>query len=215
MRYAGGYLVLGRWGGAPVRAHWTVPVGAIVFGHLRFEPGFWLGFFLVTLIHELGHALVVRRYRCRVVSIDVHGLGGSCQWSGPVTAIGRAYIAWGGVAAQFLALGFTAIALSVLGAPPTRFDAQLVGAFTGTNVFLILINLIPVPPLDGAEAWKLPGLLWRRNRRRARDRGQASIATELASLEAADREPIRPEAKAAVDDFFRKLADEKERVPRD
>ena len=30
------------------------------------------------------------------------------------------------------------------------------------------INLIPVAPLDGAEAWKLPGLLVRRRRARRR-----------------------------------------------
>jgi stage IV sporulation protein FB len=211
MGFSSGYLVLGRWGGAPVRAHWTVPIGAAVFGHMRWVPGFWLGFFLLILIHELGHAVVVKQQRCRVVSIDVHGLGGLCQWSGSATPIGRARIAWGGVQAQFVAYLLTAVALQLFGPPPSAFAAQLVSAFTGTNLFLILLNLIPVPPLDGAEAWKLPGLLWRRRRRQFRDRHQETIAREVAGLDAADREPIRPEAKAAVDDLFRRISAQKEK----
>jgi stage IV sporulation protein FB len=219
MRSPGGYLVLGRWGGAPVRVHWTLPLGALFFSQLRFVPGFWLGFFLLTLVHELGHAVVVRRQRCRVISIDVHGLGGACQWSGPATPIGRACIAWGGVMAQLVALGFTGVVLVVLGPPPTAFAAQLAGAMIGTNVFIILINLIPVPPLDGAEAWKLPGLLWRRRRRRIRNAGQRAAARELNAVVTSDGTsdggPIRPEVKAGVDAFFRRLADEKEREPRE
>jgi hypothetical protein len=73
---SGGYLTLGRWRTAPERVHWTLPVGALVFGQGRFVPGFWLGFLLLVLIHELGHAVLVRRYRHRVVSIDIHALGG-------------------------------------------------------------------------------------------------------------------------------------------
>jgi len=210
MRFANGYLVLGRWGGAPVRAHWTLPLGAFFFGHLQFVPGFWLGFFLIILIHEMGHAFVVRRQRCRVISIDVHGIGGLCQWSGGATPIGRARIAWGGVQAQFLALLFTLVVTSLLGAPSTAFAAQLVDAFTNTNVFIILLNLMPVPPLDGAEAWKLPGLLRQRHRRQAQQRRRTALERELADVDAGDRD-IRPEAKAAVDAVFRKINEEKER----
>ena len=210
MRFANGYLVLGRWRGAPVRAHWSVPIGAFVFGQFQFVPGFWLGFFLLILIHEMGHAIVVHRQRCRVISIDVHGVGGLCQWTGAATAIGRARIAWGGVQAQFALLLLTIAALQIFGRP-TPFVAQLVSAFTTTNLILILINLIPAPSLDGGEAWKLPGLLWRRRRRLARERRQETLVRELRDLEVADREPIRPEARAAVEDLFRKIDAEKER----
>ena len=153
----GGYLTLGRWRGAPVRAHWTLPVCALVFGEGRFVPGYCFGFFLLVLVHELGHAMLVRRYRQRVVSIDIHGLGGACRWSGDPTAIERARIAWGGVLAQAVALAAAHVALALFGPPETAFAAQLAAAFTTTNLWMIGINLIPVPPLDGAEAWKLPG----------------------------------------------------------
>jgi Zn-dependent protease len=213
MAVNGGYLRLGRWGGAPVRAHWTIPVGAFFFGGGRVVPGFWAGFFLIVLIHELGHALVVRRSRCKVISIDVHGLGGVCRWAGEPTAIQRAKIAWGGVNAQMVALLFAAAALYALGRPEDPFGAQLAHAFTVGNVWLIGINLIPVPPLDGAEAWKLPRLLWNRRRYSAPVRvraavpARASVERELAALDASDRK-ASPRAQAAANEALRRIVSE-------
>jgi hypothetical protein len=203
----GGYLTLGRWRGAPVRVHWTLPLGALVFAQGRFLPGFWLGFFLLVLIHELGHAVLVRRFRQRVVSIDIHALGGMCRWSGEPTAIQRACIAWGGVLAQAVALAAAHAAIIFAGRPDSAFAAQLASAFTATNVWLIAINLIPVAPLDGAEAWKLPGLLG--GRRRARGGGSQAAGgfasqREAATLRRYSDEP--PEiVKAAVDDAIQRL----------
>ena len=96
-----------------MRLHWTLPVGALVFGQGRFVPGFWLGFFLLVFMHELGHAVLVRRYGHHVVSIDIHALGGMCRWSGEPTAIDRSRIAWGGVLAQAVAF---AVATAAIGA---------------------------------------------------------------------------------------------------
>jgi Zn-dependent protease len=150
----GGYLSIGHWRGSPVRVHWTLPLGAFVFGQGRIVPGFWLGFFLVILLHEIGHARLVRRYRCKVVSIDIHALGGQCRWAGDATPIQRARIAGGGVKVQIVLLFATVIAISLLGPAGTPFLDQLVDAFTTVNGMLIVLNLIPVPPLDGVEIWK-------------------------------------------------------------
>jgi Zn-dependent protease len=204
----GGYLTLGKWRQAPVRVHWTLPVGALVFGQGQFVPGFWLAFFLLVLIHELGHAVLVRRYHQRVVSIDIHALGGVCCWSGDPTAIDRARIAWGGVLAQAVAYGAARAVIALAGPPDGVFTAALAGAFTTTNVWLMAINLIPVAPLDGAEAWKLPGLLAQRRRSRP---GGARAATgfayerESATLERYAGEP-QEALKSAVDDALRRLA---------
>jgi len=187
MQFQGGYLAVGHWGGAPIRLHWTLPIGAFVFGQGQVVPGFWLGFFLLVLIHELGHAAVVRRARRRVLSIEVHGLGGLCHWDGGASAIDRARIAWGGVQAQLVALLFAQVGLSLFGPPTTAFTAQMVTAFTTTNIWLILINLIPVPPLDGAEAWKLFPLLWQQSRRRPPRATPPSVERELAALDQSDR----------------------------
>jgi Zn-dependent protease len=151
---SGGYLTLGRWHGAPIRVHWTLPLGAVVFGQGRWAPGFWLGFALLVLVHEIGHALLVRRSRCQVVAIEVHALGGVCRWQGDPTPKQRAQIAWGGVLAQALLFVAVAIALELDGDPRSMFARDLVDAFVSANVLLIVLNLIPLPPFDGAQAWK-------------------------------------------------------------
>lgn len=161
---------LGRLRGVPVRLHWSALLGAVFFSGLRFAPGAWLGFVVVILVHELGHAFVVKATRQRVHGVDIHGFGGECHWSGDATPIQRALIAWGGVAAQ-LVLFAVAMVVKVAVAPavgPTLlgiFLADFLYALTWSSLLLAALNLMPIPPLDGAQAWKLPGLLrdaWRR-----------------------------------------------------
>ncbi|GMV14292.1 MAG: hypothetical protein AMXMBFR56_25160 [Polyangiaceae bacterium] len=170
-----GSLTIARLRGIPIRLHWTVPLGALVFSGFRFAPGFWTGFLLLVLIHELGHAALVRAFRLRVEGIDITGFGGLCHWSGRATAAERGAIAWGGVLAQALLLGGTFAALALLGRPRTPFVAELVSVFTTTNLWLIGLNLLPVPPLDGYEAWKLVGTLARGGRLSRRKPGAERV----------------------------------------
>src|SRR5690242_5380515 len=100
----GGYFRLGRFGNAPIRVHWTMPLGAFAFCGFRFVPGAWAAFFLLILVHELGHALMVRSFGLHVVSVDVHGVGGVCQWVGSATPTRRSLIAWAGVFGQAVLL---------------------------------------------------------------------------------------------------------------
>lgn len=150
-----GYLTLGRVHGIPIRVHWTMPVGALIFGGLRFAPAFWLGFFVLVLAHELGHAWFVRRYRHHVLAVEVTGFGGLCRWSGRASPYERAVIAWGGVVAQGLLLIVAAALLAAFGPARSVWTAELAHVFTRTNLWLIALNLLPLPPLDGAEAWPL------------------------------------------------------------
>src|SRR5688572_21328022 len=99
-----GFVNLGVWRRVPVRMHWTAPVGAFVFGGLQFAPAVWFAFLALVLVHELGHAYLVRRYGHHVMAIDVTGFGGLCRWFGSATTHERAAIAWGGVGAQALLL---------------------------------------------------------------------------------------------------------------
>jgi stage IV sporulation protein FB len=186
-----GYLTVGWWRGAPLRVHWTLPLGAVVFGGGKFQPGVLLGFTLLVLVHEVGHALLVRRYRSRVVSIDVHALGGACRWSGDATAIERAKIAWGGVDAQLVLFFATVGLLSCFGEPESKLLAQIARTFTTINGYMMALNLLPVAPFDGAEAWKLPRLLAARRRRRV----------------AARIDPVVPQVtQEAVDELLQKIA---------
>lgn len=160
MGFKSGWLTVGMWEGAPVRLHWTIPVAAFFFGRFEIQPAFWFGFFLLVMIHEFGHALLVKRFKLTVRSIDVNGLGGLCLWVGNTTPFRRSLIAWGGVSAQTLVLVGTYATVAVTGPPTDEFTTQLFRVFTHTNLWLMGLNLLPIAPLDGEEAWKVPGMLW-------------------------------------------------------
>jgi Zn-dependent protease len=150
-----GFLTVGRFRGAPVRLHWSILVGMLVLTRFRIAPGDWLGFLIVVLAHEFGHALLVERLGLLLVSIDVHGFGGACAYTGTPTSRERAIVAWGGVIAQAAILVLVGIPLALFGWPESGALADLVDALTWSNVALIALNLLPVAPLDGAEAWRL------------------------------------------------------------
>jgi Zn-dependent protease len=158
MIFRSGYLVIGRYHDAPMRLHWTVPIGAYLLTGADYVPGAWIAFVLLVLIHEFGHAALVRAFGLRVVSIDLTGIGGQCEWSGNATERQRATIAWGGVLAQLAALLVAPLLASLFPRPAPPFVAQMIATFGRTNLLLILLNLLPVKPLDGAEAWRI---FWR------------------------------------------------------
>lgn len=153
MQYRDGFLVLGHLGRAPIRVHWSTPLVAFVLTGFSIVPGAWLGFLVLVLVHEIGHALAARSVGAQVLSVNAHGFGGTCEWYGDVTWRQRALVAWGGVAAQmvlYFAARFAAIVI-----PTWGFFGDFLYTLTVTNLILIVVNLLPIRPLDGAEAWKL------------------------------------------------------------
>jgi Zn-dependent protease len=142
-----GYLKIATLRGAPVRVHWSTPLGALLFSGFRYAPGAWAGFLAIVLAHEIGHALLALRYRVRVHGIDVHALGGQCRLANGATRRQRIVIAWGGVLAQALLLALAVLVLRP--AASTPFTVGLAETLVGTNLWLIALNLLPVAPLDG------------------------------------------------------------------
>jgi Zn-dependent protease len=138
----------------------------------------------MILIHELGHAVLVRRARAEVVEITLHVMGGECWWRGQVTPLQRAAIAFGGVWAQLVlaaaAFGFASLAPAEM---MTGRMTELVDMWTRWNLFNAAFNLIPIKPLDGSEAWKLFPLLWRRLRFGRLERQQSRNRRELKQIE--------------------------------
>lgn len=197
-----GWWTVGRWSGTRLRLHWTTPLGAIFFGGLSWSPGFWVAFLVVVLVHELGHAIVVRATGHHVESIEVHGVGGTCEWYGEPTRIQRAMIAWGGVWAQ-LPLAALAFGLELALAPTSPFVLQLFVGLTKWNLIMAAFNLIPIAPFDGAEAWKLIPLLrerrrYRKQRRAALEAARQRTATRVAVAKA--RVASAPRSEFPVDD---------------
>jgi Zn-dependent protease len=148
-----GYFTLGHWRGIPIRMHWTTPIGAFIFTRFEFVPVIWLGFALIVLVHEFGHALMVRWCGAAVLSIDIDALGGSCSWEGAVSPLQRALIAWGGVLAQLVLFVAVQIVDATAGWPAMLGGVQLLSMLTSTNLYIAAFNLIPFPPLDGWQAW--------------------------------------------------------------
>ena len=150
-----GYLRIGTLRGIPIRLHWSILLGCLVISGLRFAPTLWIAFFFLVLVHEIGHAVVVRAVRHRTLCIDITGFGGMCRWTGNATPFERSAIAWGGVAAQLVLLVPTFAIVTVLGSPSSPTLAEVADVFTRINLLLIALNLIPFPPFDGVEAWKI------------------------------------------------------------
>ncbi|MEO0325929.1 MAG: metalloprotease [Myxococcota bacterium] len=190
-----GYLTLFRVKQVPVRVHWSAPLAAFILGEFRFAPGFWLGFFLIFIAHELGHAVLVWRRGLAVLEMRVTGLGGVCIHA-PGSHEDAVIISWGGVLAQ---LGLYALAQGyVLAAGPSTsaFAFELLHALTRWNLIIAALNLIPVEPFDGALAWELPKRWMRRGRaskpgkpqRQAkRARRKAGAPAEVVPLDAEKR----------------------------
>lgn len=164
MQWSNGFLTLGHPAGIPIRVHWSSPVGALIFSHFTWSPGFWLGFFLLILFHELGHAFLIKINQGKVTEVIIHGIGGECRHLGGMSEIQSAVISWGGVLAQGIILIGALLYRTFVGIS-SSFEAQLLAVWIESNLFLIGLNLLPFAPLDGASAWRLPKLLMNRSKR--------------------------------------------------
>lgn len=154
MRLQRGFFVLGTVRGIKLRAHWSTPLACIVAGGVAMRPVVWAVALCLVAVHELGHALLAKNAGARVMAIDLAGWGGLCQWRGEVSALQRAWIAAGGVAAQLMVAAIAAVAFAIKPATAPWTSELAYGLLQG-NLTLAAINLIPLAPLDGVEAWKV------------------------------------------------------------
>jgi stage IV sporulation protein FB len=166
VRLQGQSLHLGKIMGQPVAIHLSLPIGLLFITGLRFEPGAWLAIIVLVLMHELGHGVLVKLRGGRVTSIMLHAFGGECAYVGATRPMDLAIIAWGGVLGQALAMPIAALVLLFVPVPQTSFFADFFGIIFGYNLVMIVINLLPLPMLDGGRAWGLIPLLRARANRR-------------------------------------------------
>lgn len=201
--FSTGYFTIGRFQGVPIRIHWTAAVGAFIFGRLQIVPGFWLGFLTLIMVHEMGHAFLVRVRRLRALEIMIHGFGGHCRHEAG-SAYDRAIIAWGGVLAQMIVLYVPAVLLISFGLwPSSRFMIDFAYAMTEINLVIALFNLAPFPPFDGHMAWRLPGM-WM-ERRRVTKKGKAWKGK---AVRAKRENKARPVSNESPEELARRIAQE-------
>ncbi|MFO0614080.1 MAG: M50 family metallopeptidase [Polyangiaceae bacterium] len=204
-RFHGGWLhfSIAR---VPTRIHFSAPLGAIFFSQFQWIPGFWLGFIVLILMHELGHAAVAKLCGLPVSRIDVHGLGGVCWSGGRQTPLQRALVSWGGVWAQLIVFGVAFVLLKV---PLDRgaFLTEFLSSFLWNNLILAGINLIPMQPFDGADAWTLPKLLkerWTRPTPEKKARPALGKGADVIDLHERVREITEREARRVREERDRK-----------
>ncbi len=174
-------IKVGNVDGVAVRLHWTVVAGCallmiVAWPHVLAAVCSIAAYFAAVLLHEWGHAFAARRRQCQVYRIELYPFLGLTRFSNPYSHGDHCAIAWGGVAAQ------AAVTIPLLGWTTligyTQFDSVnvFIATFVWLCVSMILINLVPIPPLDGALAWsRLPPLprpsRWLQGRGRKKLRG--------------------------------------------
>jgi Zn-dependent protease len=178
-----GSISLGRLVGAAVRIHWSaLAVAALLAASMARGVGFGLAivgvavFFASILVHELGHALVARRFDIPTSAIELWGLGGFARLEREArTPKAEGWIAAAGPLASF-ALGGAAIAVAVLGHRAGLGDHVVsLAGWTGLiNVVLGLFNLLPGAPLDGGRIVR--AVRWHQHGQRYRAMREAGLA---------------------------------------
>jgi len=161
-------LNIGRWFGIPVRLHFTF---LLVIGLLAIANGvaggglgaavdgvlFFCALFGCVLLHELGHALMARRYGVKTKDIILLPIGGVARLERmPDKPIQEFWIALAGPAVNVaiaLLLGVwlwvngSWNSLAAFGTAELGFASQMLTA----NLFLVLFNLLPAFPMDGGR----------------------------------------------------------------
>jgi len=163
-----GSLPVGRLFGITVRVHWMwVAMLLLIPFSLDGRPlqnvvGF-LVLFGIVLLHELGHALVARRFRIRTLDITLWPLGGMARmehiperpgvefWialAGPLVNFGLAAL---GGAAMFVLF---VVEESVNLGATAELAYNALFAFTAANLVIGGFNLIPAFPMDGGRIFR-------------------------------------------------------------
>lgn len=142
-----GFLVLRAYE-VPVLLHWSVPAGAILPSMVvGFKPlqslSLCVGFIVLVLVHEAGHAFAAWAGGLKVRAIQVTGLGGACFTDHPPTRAKALALYGGGLLAQLLLFIATVSAVAILGNPPSIFLSSLAFMFTFINAIMFGVNLIP------------------------------------------------------------------------
>jgi stage IV sporulation protein FB len=154
--------------GLPVAVHWSFWLAAAVFaGVLDLAwtrdwsgiPARMLAVFLSVLLHETGHAMVMRHFNGRP-RMFLYSLGGLTWCPGHFTRAPHFLITLAGPTAGLICYGLLGLI------EPSPDAPMLWTAFWSTmrtvNLWWSLLNFLPILPLDGGHLWESVAGSWRR-----------------------------------------------------
>lgn len=147
---------------------WTLAVGYFPFYYPHLSPqNYWLmgllgmlGLFISVILHELGHAVIARKFNLNISQITLFIFGGVAELKDePPSPKAEFYVAIAGpIVSVILALitGFLAHTGEQLGWP-VMFTGVM-SYLAMINTVVVIFNLIPAFPLDGGRVFR--ALLW-------------------------------------------------------
>jgi Zn-dependent protease len=153
-----------RVDGVDINFHWSTFIlgGLLVLSALPKlrEALVAVGAYLsILLIHEWGHVVAARRRRCVAWSIEIYPILGLTRLSAPGSYFDECVIAWGGVLAQAVVAAPLIAWVTLFGYTESEQTNAVLGLLGYFSAFIAVLNLMPVPRLDGAKAWFLIPML--------------------------------------------------------
>jgi Zn-dependent protease len=109
----------------------------------------------VLIVHESGHLLMARLKGYDALSMELYPFSGFARFERPSSRFDWALIAWGGVLAQAIVGIPVFLYVVVWGYTPFEPLNAVLAVLGGFSLFVALLNLLPVGPLDGTVAWDL------------------------------------------------------------
>ncbi len=176
----GGDLKIGRLAGIPISVHplWLVIVALITWSlGSSYYPdqasgiaplaAYALGLvsalllFASILLHELGHAVVARRYGVEIDGIELWLLGGVAKMKGAAhQASEELRFALAGPAVTVVIASVFWLATAAMPASTPDAVTALLAYQALINTAILVFNMLPAFPLDGGRV--LRGILWQR-----------------------------------------------------
>jgi Zn-dependent protease/CBS domain-containing protein len=164
-------LQVARVSGIPIRVHFTflfLLVWIFLAGGRSTGVVLLVGLlFLCVVLHELGHALVAKRFGVMTKDITLYPIGGVAMLQGRPKPVQEFWIALAGPAVNVvIAILLFGLSFVVAGHAPAFSwiapGASLIDALFTANLSLPAFNMVPAFPMDGgrvlraALAFKLP-----------------------------------------------------------
>ena len=148
-------MTVARWHGGAVRVHVSILVIVLLSGLGPVEVGVDLSLLALIILHELGHVAAIKLCGGQVTGIELAPFGGMTSYADTLSPAKKTVVAWGGAVMQLLVFIAALVMKPHFG--PLAEHPYLDGlaiSWILINPMLLIVNLLPIEPLDGSLAWK-------------------------------------------------------------